>query len=251
MKNDIRNKGKNISQNFIGTSGWQYRHWRENFYPASIQVKDQFSYYRSQFNTVELNASFYHVPLKKTFENWASAVEDDFLFSVKANRYFTHLKKLQVRWEDLEPFLNKTLALEKHLGPILFQLPPSWKIDIERLNHFLNLLPSTVKTTFEFRNQTWYQEEVYELLSSHQSAFCIYDLGGHFSPKIVTAPFVYIRLHGPEGKYQGFYQKDFLEQMAQYIHNWNAEQRDVYVYFDNDMQGYAPKNALMLRKILS
>ena len=236
---------------FIGTSGWQYKHWRSAFFPDTVRVKDQFAYYRSRFRTVELNASFYHMPAKRTFENSGHLVESDFIFAVKANRYFTHLKKLNVDQVEVDQFFAAVTALDVHLGPILFQLPPRWHFDLPRLARFLELLPKDLHYAFEFRDQSWYQPALYDLLRKYRVAFCIYDLGGHQSPSIVSPPFVYMRLHGPGAKYQGSYSPSYLKALATKVEAWIDESIDVYIYFANDQSGLAPKNAAYLQELLS
>ncbi len=190
---------------YIGTSGWHYNHWKGNFYPAGVTAKHFTQYYLRFFRTVEINNSFYRLPSPETFATWKASVPDEFLFSVKASRYITHMKKLKDPQQSLAQFLGNAQALEEKLGPILFQLPPAWRLNLDRFRDFLKVLPPYHRYTFEFRDQSWYSPEVYALLQHHGHAFCIYDLGGHLSPLEVTADFVYVRLHGPEGKYDGSY----------------------------------------------
>lgn len=234
----------------IGTSGWNYRHWKGTFYPQGTKDKDQLAYYIEHFKTVELNSPFYRIPAPATFEKWGNAVPEDFLFAVKANRLFTHLKKLHVTEDEIEPFFSGVAKLKDKCGVILFQLPPGWKLDLERLAHFLDLLPADFRYTFEFRNPTWYDEQVYALLRKYNIAFCIYELGGHQSPVLSTADFVYIRLHGPGAKYQGSYTDEALQEWADLCREWRSEGKDVFIYFDNDQLGYAAFNAAKLRSIL-
>lgn len=227
----------------IGTSGWHYKHWVGTFYPEGTKAGSQLDYYLKFFKTVEINNSFYRVPQPMTFINWRNSVPEDFVFAVKANRFFTHLKKLKVERADIERFVEKVDQLESKTGPILFQLPPRWKINPERLEEFLAKLPSHHRYTLEFRDQTWYDEKVYDLLQRFKVAFCIYELAGHLSPLMVTADFVYVRLHGPGDKYQGNYSKEKLQEWATYCLQWQQEGKDVYIYFDNDESGHAAYNA--------
>ena len=235
---------------YIGTSGWKYAHWENLFYPADLKKRDQLNYYTSLFTTVELNNSFYRSPTPENFKSWNKEVPDDFVYTVKANRFFTHLKKLNVQREDLDRFLIKSSLFEKKLGAVLFQLPPIWKINVERFASFLSLLPKGMRFVFEFRNPTWYDERIYSLLRLHNCAFCIYELDAHLSPREVTADFVYIRLHGPGEKYQGSYNKGTLKKWAKACMQWKGEGKDIFVYFDNDQLAYAPFNALMLKRML-
>lgn len=233
----------------IGTSGWSYKHWRGNFYPADVRVKDHFAYFQKYFKTVELNNPFYHLPPKQTFINWKNTVSDDFVYAVKASRYITHMKKLKEPAESLANFLENVVGLEEKLAVILFQLPPGWEINIGRFTEFLGKLPKEHRYTFEFRNTTWYDERIYNLLKQYNCAFCIYELAGHVSPMEVTADFVYIRLHGPGDKYQGSYPEQTLQEWADKCKEWSKEGKDVFVYFDNDQEGYAAFNAIRLREL--
>lgn len=190
---------------YIGTSGWHYKHWIGTYYPADTKEQEQLSLYINDFNTVELNNSFYHLPTAKAFKHWADSTPADFVFSIKGSRYISHMKKLHVLKADINRFLNRVSKLGSKTGPILFQLPPGWKLNLERFSKFLSRLDTRYRYVFEFRNDTWYDEGVYALLRQYNCAFCIYELAGHRSPEIVSADFVYIRLHGPGAKYQGSY----------------------------------------------
>jgi uncharacterized protein YecE (DUF72 family) len=239
-----------MAQIRIGTSGWNYRHWIGTFYPEEIKSAGQFGYYMRFFETVELNNSFYHLPKREVFEGWKKKTPKDFLFAVKGSRFITHMKKLNDVAESVNYFLSNASGLGRKLGPILFQLPPNWQINTDRLAQFLEVLPGRYRYTIEFRNETWYDDSVYELLEKHNCAFCIYHLAGHTSPLKVTADFVYVRLHGPGDKYQGNYASRDLKKWADRCGKWMSEGRDVFVYFDNDQLGYAPKNALDLLRLV-
>ncbi|MFL5744982.1 MAG: DUF72 domain-containing protein [Niastella sp.] len=239
---------KNI---YIGTSGWHYKHWIGTFYPSDITAKQQFEHYAKLFDTVEINNSFYKLPPRTVFEGWYKNSPKKFLFVIKANRFITHNLKLTRPTEPLTRLFNSILALKEKLGPILFQLPPKWKVNVERLKEFLKALPAGYSYVFEFRNDTWYNEEVYKLLQEYNCAFCIYELGGHMSPIKVTANFVYLRLHGPlDNKYQGSYSKTVLRKWAKKCLEWQSQKKKVYVYFDNDQEGYAAFNAITLKAII-
>lgn len=234
----------------IGTSGWHYPHWVGPFYPEGLSKKNFLKYYADHFRTVEVNNTFYRLPEKKTFIDWEEAVPYGFEFSVKANRYITHLKKLKDPEKTLPPFLERIGVLGDKLGPVLFQLSPNWGLDIERLDAFLRTLPKCFKYTFEFRNADWFDNAVYELLERHGAAFCVYEIDRRMSPKVVTADFVYLRLHGPDGPYRGEYGKKGVVEWAREIRGWLKEGRSVYCYFDNDEAGYAVKDALKLIELL-
>lgn len=205
-------------------------------------------FYVQHFNTVELNNTFYRLPSEKTLTQWRESTPSEFCFAMKGSRYLTHMKKLKDPEPGLENFFVRADLLRKKLGPIVFQLPPHWPVDLERLNSFLKALPSHHRYSFEFRNPTWHNNEVYKLLQKHNAAFCIYDLAGFQSPLEVTADLVYIRLHGPGGKYQGTYDGRVLRSWADRIAHWKA--KSVYIYFDNDEAGYAAKDAIRLKEIL-
>jgi uncharacterized protein YecE (DUF72 family) len=235
---------------YIGTSGWHYKHWKGVFYPDAIKAGNQFSFYAEHFQTVEINNSFYKLPEASTFRAWRKAAPKRFLFAVKASRYITHMVKLKANKQSLRKFFTRVVKLEEKLGPILFQLPPRWKVNTERLAAFLSQLPSGHRYAFEFRDPTWYTNEVLELLKKWNCAFCIYHLERHRSPLEVTADFVYIRLHGPGNKYQGSYNSRALKTWAERCKEWLKSKKDVYIYFDNDQAGYAVRNAEQLQKMM-
>ena len=237
-------------QIYIGTSGWSYKHWRGTFYPEATKVKDQFAYYFSKFDSVEINNSFYRLPTKETFLRWKEEVPENFKYVLKASRYITHLKRLRDSSESLGQFLSHATLLGTKLGAVLFQLPPNLKYDDTLLSDFLRILPKGFRYAFEFRNPEWYRDEVYNLLKNYNCAFCIYELAGHLSPIKVTADFVYVRLHGPGKKYQGSYQDEILSKWAGHCRKW-LKSHDVFVYFDNDEKGYAAFNALKLKALAS
>lgn len=241
-------KGKS----YIGTSGWKYKHWKGTFYPEGLKDKEEFDYYVQRFNTVEINNSFYRLPTAATFAGWMNKAPASFVYAVKASRYITHLKKLKVDKDSLDLFFSRAAHLEKKEGPILFQLPPRWRLNLERFRSFLAALPKGHRYVFEFRETGWYNQEVYDEMKKYNCAFCIYELAGHQSPLTVTANFVYIRLHGPGAhKYQGSYSKTQLNTWAKRCSKWMEEGKDVYIYFDNDEQGYAAFNAFTLGEMLS
>ncbi len=233
----------------IGTSGWHYKHWIDTYYPSGTKEKDQLGLYVKDFSTVEINNSFYQLSATKTFKGWAAATPENFLFAVKGSRYITHMKKLNVLKADVNRFLNRVNKLGVKTGPVLFQLPPRWKVNAARLELFLSRLNPAWRYVFECKNSTWYTEPVYELLRRYNCAFCIYELAGHQSPEVNTADFVYIRLHGPGAKYQGSYSITVLQEWAYKCKAWQQQGKDIYIYFDNDQAGYAAMNALKLQEL--
>ena len=234
----------------IGTSGWHYDHWRGPFYPEDFPTQEMLSFYSDIFDTVEINNSFYQTPKVEAIKNWRKTVPKGFIFAAKASRYITHNKKLKDAKKSLGNILPVLGKLGKSLGPILFQLPPRWHCNSDRLSEFLKALPKKRQFSIEFRDPTWHVPEVYELLKKHNVAFCIFQLGGFESPVEVTADFAYVRLHGPEGKYQGDYDTKTLTMWATQIREWRKKLKDIYVYFDNDQNGYAAKNARKLIELL-
>ncbi len=235
---------------FIGTSGWSYKHWKVNFYPEELKDQGKLHFYSDRFTTVEINTTFYHLPKETTVRNWEVQVNKQFLFSVKASQYITHRKRLKDCKESVELFLNRVQFLEKHLGPILFQLPPSFRYNPERLEEFLGYLPKKKRYAMEFRHESWFHDELYALLRRHDIGLCITDLGGKQSPEEVTSDFTYIRLHGPKKVYTGSYSAKQLTSWSHKIANWCKQGITTYCYFDNDDKGYAVQDALKLKKML-
>jgi len=234
----------------IGTSGFSYNHWRGVFYPEGLPPARWLEHYQRYFDTVELNNTFYRLPKAETFQGWRRNTPPGFLFAVKASRYLTHLKRLKDAAEPLELFLKRAEGLGERLGPVLFQLPPRWPADVARLREFLELLPGGLKAAFEFRDVSWFKPEVFALLEVKGVAFCIYSLPGVNCPQVVTAPFVYLRLHGSSSRYGSKYTEEELQYWGRRIQDFLAQGLGVYAYFNNDAFGYAVANALRLKAIL-
>jgi uncharacterized protein YecE (DUF72 family) len=234
----------------IGTSGWHYNHWRGPFYPEKFPAAKMLDYYAQNFRTVEINNSFYRLPPEKAVENWRESTPRDFCFAMKGSRYLTHMKKLKDPAPGIDKFIERADLLGKKLGPIVFQLPPFWDLNLPRLEEFLEALPKRHRYAFELRNETWRTGDVYRVLRRHNAAFCIYELAGYHTELTVTANFTYVRLHGPGGAYAGSYDRRKLTEWAERIRGWKNELRAVYVYFDNDQAGYAVENARTLREML-
>ncbi|MGE5568024.1 MAG: DUF72 domain-containing protein [Rhodospirillales bacterium] len=234
----------------IGASGWHYNHWRGPFYPEKLPASKFLAFYSQHFDTVEINNSFYKLPAESALEEWESTVPPNFLFSVKASRFITHMKKLLDPEAAFKKFFDRVILLGRKLGPVLFQLPPRWNCDPERLDAFLSGLPRRLRYAFELRNPTWFNPEVEAILRNYRAAFCIYEIAHFLSPKTITSDFVYVRLHGPDGPYQGDYADSVLAGWARDFRAWNKTGKDVYCYFDNDQEGYAVKNALRLKELV-
>jgi uncharacterized protein YecE (DUF72 family) len=232
---------------YVGCSGWQYRHWRGSFYPPELSQKDWLEHYASVFDTVEINNSFYRLPDAGTFARWADRVPSRFIFSVKASRFLTHMKKLKDPEQPLELLIERARALGRHLGPILYQLPPGWKLDLPRLEYFLQVLPARRRHAIEFRDPSWYADGVLRLLEGHRVALCLHDMPGSAPGRQRVGPFVYVRFHGATAKYGGSYSARRLRPWIEWLHAQRAGGADVYVYFNNDVGGHAPRDALTLR----
>jgi uncharacterized protein YecE (DUF72 family) len=240
-----------MAQIRIGCSGWHYKHWRGPFYPEDMAASKMLAFYFRHFDAVELNNSFYRLPDTKTFEAWRDVTPAAFCFAVKASRFITHNKKLSDPENALANFIPRAEALGPKLGPILFQLPPKWRKNTERLTEFLSLLPRQHRYAFEFREPSWHTDDVFEILRRFNAAYCVYELAGFHCPIEITADWTYIRLHGPGGKYQGSYSHAVLNKWAQWIDDHRRKLRQIHVYFDNDQAGYAAQNALELKRLVA
>ena len=235
----------------VGTSGWSYDHWIGDFYPADVNKGQLLSHYVKRLNTVELNRSFYSLPKAETVEKWRDEAPSNFLFSCKASRYITHMKKLKDPQRSIERFLDTVDHFGKKLGPLLFQLPPNWKVNPDRLESFLEALPDGRRYTFELRDKSWLCDSIYRILQKHGASLCFYDYKGYRSPEAVTADFIYIRLHGPhEEAYTGSYDGRTLAGYARKMQRWADEGKDVFCYFDNDQKACAPQDAARLLESL-
>lgn len=235
----------------VGTSGWQYEHWKGSFYPEDLAPDDWLGVYAERFGTVEVNTTYYGMPTRETIAAWVESVPDDFTFAIKASGYITHRKKLKDPAQTLPDFLDMLEAFGETRGPVLFQLPPHWRVNPERLDQFLHELPDELPVAFEFRDPSWIVDEIRELLGEHDAAFCIYDLAGYRSPKWVTSgALAYVRLHGPGDAYEGSYEDDTLEGWREDVEAWSRDERDVFVFFDNDQRAYAVENAQRLAQRL-
>lgn len=234
----------------IGTSGWVYNHWRGILYPQDVPPRDWFARYASEFDTVEINNTFYRLPGAETFDAWREQAPTGFIYAVKASRFLTHFKKLKDPEEPLRTFLERASRLGKTLGPLLYQLPPHWKVNLPRFEHFLSVLPKGHRHVVEFRDESWLIEPVFQLLERYDVAHCIHDMYTLKIPLRLTAPPVYIRFHG-DTIHSGDYPLSTLKAWAERIADWHRRRLDVYVYFNNDICGYAVKNALALKQLTS
>ncbi|HVU29414.1 MAG TPA: DUF72 domain-containing protein [Sphingomicrobium sp.] len=234
----------------VGCSGWVYRHWRGIFYPEALPQKRWFELYSEEFDTVEINASFYRLPLASTFESWREKAPDGFCYALKANRFITHLKKLLDCDEPLERFIGLARLLRGKLGPILYQLPPSLHKDLPRLGAFLAKLPAEPLQVVEFRHKSWYDEAVLELLDRHGVGFVTHDLKGLESPRWASGRTAYVRFHGAKGKYWGRYEEEDLLEWTDWCLEQSLLGRSVWCYFNNDIHGHSIEDARTLKSMV-
>jgi len=232
----------------VGCSGWQYKHWRANFYPAALPATRWLEYYATHFDTVEINNSFYRLPAAETFADWRRRVPQSFVYAVKASRYLTHMKKLKDPGSPVALFFSRARKLGHRLGPVLYQLPPHWPRNLERLETFLRTLPKNRLHAIEFRDTTWYVDDTFDLLTRYHAALCLHDMAGSPTGRHLVGPFVYVRLHGPQ-RYSGRYSAQTLEAWAEWCAGRQREGMAVFVYFNNDAHGHAPRDALRLREL--
>jgi uncharacterized protein YecE (DUF72 family) len=231
----------------VGTSGYQYRHWRGDFYPRDLPTRDWFNHYAGRFDTVEINNTFYNLPDPDVFEAWREAAPPGFCFTLKFSRYGTHMKHLKDPEAALGPFVERAERLRSHLGPILVQLPPHWSADPDRLDGFLGAAPGRHRYAVEVRDPSWLGDTVFDVLRRHGAALVIHDaIESH--PVLLTAQWTYLRFHGRH--HRGGYSPQALSGQALRIRRWLRGGHDVYAYFNNDVGGHAPWNAPDLRRFV-
>ena len=236
---------------YVGTSGFYYPDWKGLFYPARLAAREFLPYYTSRFRCLEVNNTFYRLPVETTLTRWRDITPEGFVFAVKASRFITHIKWLDEPEATVASFLGRIRCLGRKLGPVLFQFPSRFPFNGGKLDAFCKVLEKDVRYTFEFRDPDWFRQETCDILSRHGAAFCIYDFSGTQSPVWVTADFAYIRFHGPlKTPYRGGYGEAFLERWAKRIRRWLKDGKCVYVFFDNTMEGHAPEDARKLLLLL-
>jgi uncharacterized protein YecE (DUF72 family) len=240
-----------VTKAYIGTSGWNYKHWANGvFYPQTVKPPDWLRHYARTFDTVEINNSFYHLPTAATFRKWRTTAPRGFTFSVKASRFLTHIKRLRDPEDPLDLFLSRARELKETLGPVLFQLPPQFKANIDRLRTFLGVwrrraARSRLRAALEVRHESWLTSDVFLLLKKHDVALCFADWRDLRITSPVTASFVYVRRHsGPDA---GNYPQKSITDDASRVREWLQGGLDVYVYYNNDPQGHAVRNAVTLQ----
>jgi uncharacterized protein YecE (DUF72 family) len=235
----------------IGTSGWHYKHWVGDFYPQRFAAAGMLERYAKEFDTVEINNSFYRLPEERTFRTWKTTVGPGFLFAVKASRFITHIKKLKDSEAAIHLLMERCRPLGTSLGPVLFQLPPNWKVNLERLDAFLQVLPPGFQAAVEFRDPSWNNDQVFALLRQHNVALCIHDWREMPWPEELTADFAYVRFHGSGQRYGGSYPEEALRNWSEKLRRWGRSLGQAFIYFNNDIGGHAFRNARTLREMLA
>lgn len=235
-----------LTKYYIGTSGWVYPHWRGVFYPTELPQSKWLQHYTGLFPTVELNNSFYRLPSEQAFSNWRDSSPEGFRYAVKVSRFITHIKRLKDVNKPIETFVERARYLNDKLGPLLYQLPPNMHRNDERLVSFLTLLPKGLRHVIEFRHESWLDEAVFDMLRRYGIGFCIFDMPDLPCPSLATADFVYIRFHGSRGLYSSCYSDVELDEWARTISSLAKDSDTVYIYFNNDAEGYAINNAQTL-----
>jgi uncharacterized protein YecE (DUF72 family) len=253
MDND--NKKMKLTEFYIGTSGWSYKHWADIFYPKDIKPDKYLEFYTSKFTCVELNSSFYNLPLKTTVTGWMNRTPYAFKFCPKLSRYITHQLQLANIDGALQKYFDVFESMKKRLGPVLIQLPPGLSYDKILICNFFDLIKekySQYRFAIEVRNKSWVNDRFFDLLAQYGIAFVIADPGGRFpNGEAVTAGFIYLRFHGREQLYASDYSETDLKLYAEKIISWRNEGKEVWVFFNNDYHGFAVKNAERLREIVS
>lgn len=229
----------------VGCSGWSYRHWRGDFYPQGMPTTRWFEHYAAHFDTVELNTTFYRLPPETGVRRWAAQAPPQFCFAAKVSRLITHFRRLRETDEALHTYFERLRPLAARQGPFLYQLPPKFPRDVAVLRDFLRLLPPG-RHAFEFRDPDWWHEEVYVALREHGASFVLFDFAGVKTPLVATAPDVYVRFHGPT-RYSSSYPTAELQRWRDGIAELGPER--VWAYFNNDIGGHAPRNALTFRDL--
>ena len=238
------------SKYYIGTSGWHYDHWRDRFYPEKLPKAEWLEFYAGHFTTVELNNSFYRLPSEAAFTNWYNSSPADFTFAVKVSRFITHIKRLKNSEEAVDNFITRAKILKEKLGPLLYQLPPNMHRNDEVLASFLSNLPRGMKHVLEFRHESWIEEKVFEILRRYTVGLCVFDMPSFRCPLVATADFAYIRFHGSSSLYSSCYPDEELADWAKRLADLAANLKAVYIYFNNDAEGFAIRNAVTLRDFL-
>ena len=233
----------------LGTSGWYYDEWAGTFYPEDVDKREWLSYYTDHFDTVEVNASFYRLPFKNMIKGWDNRTDDDFLFVFKGSRVVTHVKRLKDVKDQLDRFYDRISLIKHKTGAVLWQLPPGIRRDDDLLIGFIEDLNKEYRNVIEFRDESWFREDIFDLLRDHDVSYCIVDCPDIPSVMEVTSDMAYIRFHGKENWYSYDYSGQELGGWASKIKQLHA--KDVFCFFNNDQGGYAPKNCEALKEMLT
>ncbi len=239
-----------MARYFVGTSGWHYDDWRGKFYPENLPQEKWLEFYSSRFNTLELNNSFYHLPSENAFANWYASSPPGFVFAVKASRFITHTKRLKDCDDAIANIMSRARLLQDKLGPLLYQLPPGLRRDDALLETFMKKIPPDLKHAIEFRHESWHTEEVYAILRKYRVGFCVFDMPKLASPIVATGDFAYIRFHGRDSLYSSCYADEEMAAWARKIRIISKNLESVYIYFNNDVAGYALENARTIHSYL-
>ncbi len=239
----------------VGTSGWSYKHWKEIYYPTELKPVEYLSYYSNRFKIAEINTSFYHLPKKQTVLNWVEKAGEDFMFCPKISKYITHIKKLQDANEPLQKFFEVFDLIQPNLGPVLIQLPPSLKYQSEMAATFFNALhiyQSDYDFVLEIRHPSWLEDEPQKLLRSYSIGFVMSHSKDRFPyAELITSKHIYLRLHGPGALYASDYSDQMLQNYAQKFLHWQGAGHEVWAFFNNDIQGFAYRNAARLLEMVN
>ena len=239
-----------MARYIVGTSGWHYDDWKGRFYPEKLPKSRWLEFFAAHFSTVELNNTFYRLPSEKAFKNWHDTPPADFIFAVKMSRFVTHIKRLSNTGEAIRNFMSRAALLKDKLGPVLYQLPPGLHRNDARLKAFLGDLPQEYKHVLEFRHESWLADEVYDILRKYHAGMCVFDMPGLSCPLLATTDFAYVRFHGKDSLYSSCYSDKEMRDWAEKIKKLAENLDTVYIYFNNDVQGFALKNAEMLKQFL-
>ncbi len=237
----------------IGTSGYNYYHWRDKFYPKNLSPKNWLEFYVQYFNTVELNVTFYRLPFEAAFKSWYKRTPHNFKFVIKGSRFITHIKRLNDCEDPLKLLFLRASHLKNKLACVLWQMPPSFGYDAKRIKNFVNLLKKWPQYlySFEFRNKSWFNEELFALFNKHNINLCIADSSSYPSTEIITSNFLYLRFHGGKILYTSEYSEKEIKKWSEKINKWKKDKKIIFAFFNNDAYGFAIKNALQLKKLLS
>ena len=232
---------------YIGTLGWHYDHWRGGFYPDKLNKTAWLEFYARHFNTIEFNSNFYRLPSEDAFVNWRDSSPVNFIFAVKVSRFITHIKRLKNAGDAVEKFISRAKILGGKLGSLSYRLPPNMHRNDDRLAPFLSSLPGKMKHVFEFRHQSCLEAAVFEILHKYSAGLCVFDMSAMTCPLVATVDFAYLRFHDSTGLYSSYYSDGELADWVKRLAALGTDLKTVYVYFNNDIEAFAVRNAAILR----